>query len=109
MSTTKPNLSFGDFRVFGFTSDPDTLLKRDLPLRLGIKPRAIDFGTAGQIFFYTTYGDVAETDQAIAIKLGFLRSPEMSPLSASQLLEQQIVGLGSIDSGRVRGNALVAA
>lgn len=108
MSTIKPNLPFGDFSVFGFTSDPDTLLKRDLPLRLGINPRTIDFGTAGQLFFYTTYGDIAETDQAIAIKLGFLRSLEMSPLSASDLLKQQIVGLGTIDSGRVHGNAMVA-
>ena len=108
MSTIKPDNPLGDFTVFGFTSDPGLFLKHSLPMRLGIKPRTIDCGDAGQIFFYSTYGDVAETDQAIAIKLGFVRSHNKSPLSAKQLLEEKIVEPRTIDSGRMRGNALVA-
>jgi asparagine synthetase B (glutamine-hydrolysing) len=99
---------FGDFTVFGFSKDPNGFLKHRLPSRLGINPRIIDFGTAGQIFFYTTYGEVAETEQAIAIKLGFLRSPNKSPLSAKQLLQSQVVEPGYINNDEMRGNALVA-
>ena len=51
---------------------------------------------------------MAENDESCVLKLGFLRSPVRTALSAQQLLEQQIVKPDAIDSGRLRGNALVA-
>ena len=105
--TVKKVLQIGDFTVFGFSKDPVDLLMHRLPDRLGILPRTIDFGTTGQLFFYTSYGDVAETEQAIALKLGFLRSLEKKPLSSRELLSQKIVGPGFVESGLLRGNALV--
>lgn len=105
---TEKNIpQIGDFTVFGFSKDPVELLKHRLPDRLGILPRTIDFGTAGQSFFYTSYGDVAETEQAIALKLGFVRSLEKNPLSSRELLNQKFVGPGFVESGLMRGNALV--
>jgi asparagine synthetase B (glutamine-hydrolysing) len=98
----------GDLTVFGFTQDPDGFVKHRLPARLGITPRTIDFGTAGHFFFHTSLGDVAESEEAIALKLGFVRSPTMSPLSAQQLLAQKTVQSHSIDHSAFRGNALVA-
>lgn len=51
---------------------------------------------------------MAEDDESFVLKLGFLRSTEMTALSAKQLLEQHFVRPNAIESGRLRGNALVA-
>jgi len=100
---------FGDFVVLGFTKNPQYFLEHKLPERLGIVPRTIDFGSAGHFFLYSSYGDMAETEEAIALKLGFVRSPTMSPLSAKQLLAQKAIRPGTIDHRAFRGNALVAS
>ena len=76
----------GDFAVFGFNKEFNYLLKRRFADRLKLIPRSIEFGTAGSFFFYTSYGDVAESEEAIALKLGSLRSLTLSSLSAQQLL-----------------------
>lgn len=101
-------IQLGDFVIFGFTKDLEGFLKHRLPARLGITPRTIDFGTAGHFFFYTSYGDVAESEEAIALKLGSVRSLTMSPLSTQQLLDQKIIQSHLIDNDTFRGNALVA-
>ena len=106
MSTLRSNLSLGDFTVFGFTRDPN-FLKQRLPVRLGITPRTIQIGSMGQFFFYTSYGDVAESEEGLVLKLGFLRSNTKSALTARQLLEQKLVEPRSIDSDAFSGNALV--
>jgi len=98
----------GAFTVFGFTQEPEDLLKRRLSDRLGIVPRTIDFGNAGRFFLHTGDGEVAETELALALKLGFVRSPAKSPLSARQLLEHKIATPEGIDADAWRGNALVA-
>jgi asparagine synthetase B (glutamine-hydrolysing) len=98
----------GAFAVFGLVHHPEHLLKRKLLDRLGAIPRTIDFGPAGCFFLYTSYGDMAETGEAIALKLGFVRTPAMSPLSAQQLLDQRVVSPKGIDSVAMRGNGLVA-
>jgi len=90
MRTLGPDTLFGDFTVFGFTRDPGYVNGR-LSTRLGITPRTIEIGTLGQFFFYTSYGDVAESEEAIVLKLGFLRSTNKSALNARQLLEQKLV------------------
>lgn len=102
------DVRLGAFTIFGFTQEPENLLKRRLSERLGIVPRMIDFGNAGHFFFYTSYGDVAETERAIVLKLGFVRSPTKSPLSAQQLLGQKIATPQRIAHDALRGNALIA-
>ena len=90
------------------SSGPEGFLKRRLSVRLGITPRTLDFGTAGHLFFHTSCGEVAESEEMITFKLGFVRTPTMSPLSAQQLLSQKIAQPRTIDSNAIRGNALVA-
>ena len=107
MMFSENSTQMGDFTIFGFTKDPVTFLQHRLADRLNIIPKTIDFGTAGQFFLYTSYGECAETEEAIAIKLGFLRSPTNSPLSTQQLLEQKIVRPASIEASKMRGNALI--
>ncbi|MDH4135312.1 MAG: asparagine synthase-related protein [Anaerolineae bacterium] len=106
----KTNLvdSIGDFSIFGFTKNPDLFLRHTLPSRLGITPRTIDFGTAGRFFFYTTWGDVAETDESIVLKLGLLHSAQRTPISSQQLLDQELIDPRSVNADALRGSALVA-
>jgi asparagine synthetase B (glutamine-hydrolysing) len=96
----------GSFAVFGFTKSLAKL--HEWSGRLGIIPRAIDFGDWGHLFFYTSYGDVEETEKVIALKLGFLRSPAGSPLPTQQLIDQKILSPATINHQAFRGNALVA-
>jgi asparagine synthetase B (glutamine-hydrolysing) len=96
----------GSFAVFGFTKSLARL--HEWSGRLGIIPRAIDFGDWGHLFFYSSYGDVEETEKVIGLKLGFLRSPAGSPLSTQQLIEQKTLSPRTIDHQALRGNALVA-
>jgi asparagine synthetase B (glutamine-hydrolysing) len=99
---------FEHFAVFGLAKNPK-FLEHKLSGRLGIAPRTIDFGTAGRFFFHSSYGDIVETEEALVLKLGFIRSPTMSPLSAKQLIAQKAISPGAIDHRAFRGNALVAS
>ncbi len=67
----------------------------------------VEIGASSNLFFYSSYGEVAETEQAVAIKLGFIRSSG-STLTAKQLLSEKIMDPGSIDTGRISGNGLIA-
>jgi asparagine synthetase B (glutamine-hydrolysing) len=100
------NSQLGNFTVFGFTHD-SAFIKHLLPFRLGINPQAFPFGSQGQIFFFTSHGDVAETEDTIVLKHGFLRSRTKSALTARQLLEEKLVGPQSIVPSAFSGNALV--
>jgi asparagine synthetase B (glutamine-hydrolysing) len=103
-----PKGRFGDFTIFGFTHEPATFLGHKLPARLGISPRTIDFGNAGCFFFYTSYADVAETDEHIVLKLGLVHSPQGAPLSAQQVLDQGLADPRQIQASELRGNGLIA-
>jgi asparagine synthetase B (glutamine-hydrolysing) len=103
-----PKADFGDFTVFGFTREPDTFLRHQLPSCLGISAKMIDFGEAGHFFFYTSYGDVAETNEVLVLKLGLVHSPQGSPLSAQQLLDGGLATPGGIEADELRGNSLIA-
>lgn len=96
----------GDFTIFGFTRDLG-FVKNRLSIQLGITPKTIQIGSLGQFFFYTSSGEVAETAEAVVLKIGFLRSTAKSPLNACQLLEQKLVEPGSIQSDAFSGNGLV--
>jgi asparagine synthetase B (glutamine-hydrolysing) len=100
------NSPFGDFTVFGFTRNPDLCLQQ-LSVRLGITLQGIQIGSLGQFFYYTSYGDVAESEEEVVLKLGFLRSTTKSVINARQLLDQKLVGPKSIDNSAFSGNALV--
>ena len=102
------NKLLGDFTVFGFTKNNPELLKHKLAERLGIAPCFIDFGPAGHFFFHTSNGDVVETEEMIALKLGFARSLNMSPLTTRQLVEQKMVTPRTINNAGFRGNGLIA-
>ena len=95
--------------IFGFTAMPGRLVKRKLTDCLGIVPRTIDLGRSNTFLLYTSRGDVAETENALALKLGLARTPDRSPLSAQQLLDRRFVSPQCIDPHAFRGNALVAS
>jgi asparagine synthetase B (glutamine-hydrolysing) len=103
-----PKARFGDFTLFGFTQEPETFLQHKLPSRLGISPRTIDFGDAGHFFFYTSYGDVAETDKVLVLKLGLVHSPQGGALSAQKLLDRRLVSPREVKADELRGNSLIA-
>jgi len=96
----------GDYTFFGFSHDIERM-KRRLFHRLGIEVNTIDIGNQGHFFYDTTYGDIAETEEAIVLKLGLLRSMTKSPLNAYQLAEQHLAGPGVIDPDGFCGNGLV--
>ena len=102
-----PEAHFGDFTVFGFTREGETFLQH-VRSRLGILPQTIDFGEAGHFFFYTSYGDVAETNEVIVLKLGLVHSHQGSPFSARQLLDGGLVSPREIKADELRGNGLIA-
>ena len=105
---SRTNTQLGDFTIFGFTRDPGYLDHRLFP-RLGITPKTIPIGSIGYFFFFSSYGDVAESEEAVVLKLGFLRSKTKSALNARQLLEQKLVEPRSIDLDAFSGNGLVVA
>jgi len=109
MSASKQPDPSGDFTLFGFVRNSEPLLRELCPARLGITPVAIPFGSSGTLFFYTSYGEVAESEEALVLKLGFLRALGGEPLSAQQLLEQELVKPDGIEQHAFRGNALIAA
>ena len=96
----------GDFTIFGFTRNSNFIEQR-LVAQLGIKPKTFQIGNLGQMFFYTTYGDVAESEETLVLKLGFLRSRAKSALNAKQLLDQKLVEPRLIDADSFSGNGLV--
>ncbi len=98
---------FGDFALFGFSQDLTGSLLEKFRY-LGIAPRTINYGRAGTFYFFTTYGDVAETDELLGLKLGFIRTPGMNSLSTGALLTQKLIDSSSVQSDRLRGNAVIA-
>ncbi len=98
----------GYFTLFGFTQQPQDMWRRKLAQRLNIEPSiTLDFGSEGHFFFYTSYGEVAQNEERLLLKLGFLRSPDKTPLSANDILAQQLITPQQINPAAIRGNALL--
>ena len=97
----------GDFALIGFSTNANSSLNEKLH-RLGISCQTIDFGSSGQLYFYTTYGDVEETEEVLALKLGFTRTPGMSALTTKDLLIQNLLTPQLVQADGMRGNAIVA-
>lgn len=108
MTKSNSAIPTGDFTIFGFTKKPERQVEDHLSGRLGITPITLDLGNAGCLFFYTSYADVVESEEAIVIKLGFLRSPTQSPISAKDVLWEKMIQPFQVDSTAFRGNALLA-
>ncbi|MBN1486667.1 MAG: hypothetical protein JW981_03430 [Anaerolineae bacterium] len=98
----------GSFSLLYYVKDPLPSLRYRLSRFLNAKPLIIDFGNEGQFFLYTSYGAVAQDNDSIIFKAGFIRSLEKFPLSTDTLLEQKIVTSDGINSDALRGNALLA-
>jgi asparagine synthetase B (glutamine-hydrolysing) len=98
---------FGDFVVFGFSQNPGSSVEQKLS-HLGITPQTVDLGPAGTFFLYASYGEVAETEDAIGLKVGFARTPGMTSLSAGELLAQKLISPQNVDQDGIRGSAIVA-
>jgi hypothetical protein len=62
-------MSWGNFAIFGFAHNSAESLKRKFSERLGVTPRTINFGRAGNCFFYANWGGVDETEQAMGFQL----------------------------------------
>ncbi len=93
--------------IFGVVDDLE-LIEDRMRDRLGITLRSIDFGHAGHFFLHTSGCDVVESEEAIALKLGFIRTSDPSSLSASQLLHRDFVRPYRIDHAALQGNGLLA-
>lgn len=105
-ANTIPGL--GDFTIFGITPTPETYILYRLSARLNVTPQIINYGSAGSLFFYTSYGEVAENEVAIVLKLGLTHSVQGTPLAARQLLDQGLISPQTIKADHLRGNALIA-
>ncbi len=102
---TKPTKQFGDFALFGFSQQPSGVLRK--LTGLGISPQVIKFGAQGSFYFYTTFGSTVKTEAEIGLKLGYIRTPDITPLSTDNLLAQKLITPARIDQDALRGNALL--
>lgn len=95
-----------EFALWGIACDWGRLSSR-LSSRLGITPSTWNIGTM-HLFFHASCGEIAESDEAIAFQMGFVRNRTLTALSVQQMLVTRIVQPGNIDIDTFRGNALVA-
>ncbi len=107
--STSPYASFGNFTIFGFTDKPKEIWTAKVERLLGVTPKVIDFGRAGNFFFYTSHGNVAEDAEKIVLLLGFARTVDGAPLTAQKMLKLPEISPEKIVPNVLRGNALVAA
>ncbi len=71
------------FFIFGFTTKNIEVLKSKISVCINAEPRIIPIKNRGHFFLCHSYGDIFETPEMIAVKLGFIRSVEKQPLSQS--------------------------
>ncbi len=99
----------GFYSVFGITERNQEWLTNYFSKTVGIIPRVITYSNNRSLFYFTNYGDLAETGNTITIKLGFIRSAAGVPLSSQELLGQQLVKPDGIKVDQLTGNYLLAA
>ncbi len=107
MNKREDSSPMGDFTLFGFTTQPKEVLESRWMAQLGIIPDEIGFGASGTLFLYTSYGEVAESDEAVVIKLGFLREANAAPVSADRLLRKPFLSHADVNTHSISGNGLV--
>lgn len=95
----------GDYTISGYTRDAARMQRR-LNLQLGIKAKTIKIGEQEEFFYYTTYGDVAETQELVVLKLGFVCSRTKTAMSADKLLKQKFISPENIELDKISGNGL---
>ena len=99
----------GFYTIFGFTRETESKLINKFADRLGIAPNIIGFGDFGRLFYHTTYGDVAESETSVVIKLGLARNGSYSNLSAKQILQNKAATPNEISNELISGSYLIIA
>lgn len=95
------------FTVFGITSKPVRFIEHAGPGKVETTVQTISFGHETHLFIRTPAENLVETDETIALKLGFASSPWGDNLSARDLLARRIVTPQNIDHEAIEGDALV--
>jgi len=68
--------------------------------------RKWEYGRFGTLFLLNSHPDIAHTDEAVAVKLGFARSESSEPLYAQDLLDRGLISPRDVDHKAIRGNTL---
>ncbi len=89
------------FTLLGFTPDPNFVER--IAVRTACMPQTFTV-PSGTMFLCTTYGDLATTETALALKLGPLRDGESRPLSAAEILQRAWLTPKSVDAEHIQGN-----
>ena len=101
------NLSgkLGNVTILGVTPKTAQSIDHNFQTMFGFRPRIVDYGSAGRLFFYTNQGDLVKNKEVIALKRGHVRNLQYSPLSTQQLLDQKILTPKHVEVDDFSGNA----
>ncbi len=98
-----PVTGLGLFSLFGITPRNREWIAGHMSHRLGISPTVIPYSNGGSCFYYSTHGEVQETDESVYLKLGFLRSPDGAPLTIDANSERTL-NPRDYQNGSISGN-----
>ncbi len=98
-----PMTGLGLFSLFGITPRSREWIAGHMSHRLGISPTVIPYSDGGSCFYYSTHGEVQETDESVYLKLGFLRSPDGAPLAIDANSERTL-NPRDYQNGSISGN-----
>jgi asparagine synthetase B (glutamine-hydrolysing) len=104
---SNPGIDFGLFTVFGITERTQDWVDGFVSNVIGQKPDVLTYPDKKSLFYFSNFGDIAETESSFLIKLGFTRSMDGKPLNATELLDQKIAQPDQVMSERITGNALL--
>jgi asparagine synthetase B (glutamine-hydrolysing) len=106
-SPTGPIGSKSRFVILGWTKTmlPPKLSK--LAQENGLDYFSWGYGRYGTLFLLNSHPDIACTDEAVVVRLGFARSKSFEPLCAHDLLARQLVSPHGVDHTAIHGKPLV--
>lgn len=93
----------GLFTLLGMTPRGREWLMAHVSSRLGVAPAVISYPNGDSGFYYTTHAEVQDTEESAFLKLGFLRSPDGSPLHIDAGMERRLTP-HDFQNGSVSGN-----
>jgi asparagine synthase (glutamine-hydrolysing) len=105
MNNSNDYEQLGDYSIYGYLRNPD-LIER-IAEKLPIKPTLYRVSNWGWLFYSSSYGDIAETDEAVVLKLGFLRASNKTPLFAQTLVDRRFVSPSYIQTDGISGNGAI--
>ncbi len=97
------------FTIWGWAQDREVLSPgvREFALEHGIDCLTWDYGRGGRLFLLNSHPDIAYSDEAVMVKLGFARSELFDPLNARDLLNQRLVSPDRVYHKAIHGNPSV--